>query len=65
MWHKWNDLRLLKQHLRSYQFHNNEEVEMVVHEWLQRQELKSSVTEFLMCVRMEKCISVLKDFVEK
>jgi hypothetical protein len=25
----------------------------------------SSVTEFLMYARMEKCISVLKDFVEK
>jgi hypothetical protein len=25
----------------------------------------STVTEFLMCARMEKCTSVLKDFAEK
>jgi hypothetical protein len=56
----------LKQHLRGHKFHNNDEVEMAVHKWLQMQEpnFYCNTTQKLVPA-YKKCINVLKDYTEK
>jgi hypothetical protein len=59
-WHK------SQQHLGGRRFHNNEEVEMAVGEWLRMQEpdfYRDGI--FKLVPRWDKCISVLGDRVEK
>jgi hypothetical protein len=56
----------LKQHLGGRRFHNNEEVEMAVREWLWMQEhdlYRNGI--FKLVPRWDKCINVLGDYVEK
>jgi hypothetical protein len=56
----------LKQHLRAHRFHSNKEVEMALHKWLWMQEphlYHSRI--FKLMPRWDKCINVLRDYVEK
>jgi hypothetical protein len=55
----------LKQHLGGRRFHNNEEVEMAVCQWLQKQEPDFNRDEiFKRLPRSDKFISILGDYVE-
>jgi hypothetical protein len=64
-----SDLHLFgprNQHLEGRRFHNNEEVEMAVREWLRTQKLdfyRDEVFKFL--PGWDKCVNVLGDYVEK
>jgi hypothetical protein len=56
----------LKQHLGGQWFHNNEEVEGAVCEWLQMQEPNFCCSGiFKLMPRRDKCINVLRGYVEK
>jgi hypothetical protein len=56
----------LKQHLGGRLFHNNEEVEIAVDEWLRMQKpnfYRDGI--FKLVPRWDKCINVLGDYIEK
>jgi hypothetical protein len=61
-----NKWRKSQQQLGGRRFHNNEEVEMAVGEWLRMQEpdfYRDGI--FKLVPRWDKCINVLRDYVEK
>jgi hypothetical protein len=56
----------LKQQLAGHRFHNNEEVEMAVREWLQMQKPDFCCDGiFKLVPRSEKCMNKPGDYVEK
>jgi hypothetical protein len=56
----------LKQHVGSCQFHNTQEVEMVISEWPQKQEPDFCSNRILKLMpKWEKCTDVFGDHVDK